>query len=104
MRFNLMSGNYFFGVGGGGGGGGDMGGQILFVYNIGYDVEEKTLWQLFALLGIVIKVNVIMDYVRNQCKGYGFVIMKYLYEVEGVILVFNGVMYNNRRLLVFFKS
>lgn len=104
MRFNPMSGNYSPGVGGGGGGGGDMGGQILFVYNIGYDAEEKTLWQLFAPLGTVTKVNVIMDHVRNQCQGYGFVTMKHLHEAEGAILALNGAMYNNRRLSVSFKS
>lgn len=81
-----------------------MGGQILFVYNIGYDAEEKTLWQLFAPLGTVTKVNVIMDHVRNQCKGYGFVTMKHLHEAEGAILALNGAMYNNRRLSVSFKS
>lgn len=79
-------------------------GQILFVYNIGYDAEEKTLWQLFAPLGTVTKVNVIMDHVRNQCKGYGFVTMKHLHEAEGAILALNGAMYNNRRLSVSFKS
>ncbi|XP_062612762.1 ELAV-like protein 2 [Saccostrea cucullata] len=99
MRFNPMSGGYSNAMAGG-----DMGGHILFVYNIGYDAEEKTLWQLFAPLGTVTKVNVIMDHIRNQCKGYGFVTMKNLHEAEGAILALNGALYNNRRLSVSFKS
>ncbi|KFM62965.1 ELAV-like protein 2, partial [Stegodyphus mimosarum] len=36
-------------------------GHILFVYNIGPDTDEKTVWQLFARYGTVQKVNVIRE-------------------------------------------
>ena len=79
-------------------------GYILYVYNIGYDADEKTLWQLFAPLGTVQRVNVIMDHAKNQCKGYGFVTMTNLAEAQNAIECLNGFYYNNRQLSVSFKT
>lgn len=75
FRFNFMGNS---GVYGGGYGGGSIsygvdyyslffqgGGYVLFVYNIGLEVDEKMFWRMFFFLGIVIKVNVIMDYQKN---------------------------------------
>ena len=98
FRYNPMSGanqynNYNQGTG-----------YILYVYNIGYDADEKTLWQLFAPLGTVQRVNVIMDHAKNQCKGYGFVTMTNLAEAQNAIECLNGFYYNNRQLSVSFKT
>ncbi|KAK3087767.1 hypothetical protein FSP39_010387, partial [Pinctada imbricata] len=116
-RFNPMGGASGYGggamstqrLGGAGGGGGRVlqnmeSGYILFVYNIGYDADEKLLWQLFAPLGTVQKVNVIMDHAKGQCKGYGFVTMPNLEEAQYAIECMNGYMHNGRQLSVSFKT
>lgn len=79
-------------------------GYVLFVYNIGPEADEKTLWRMFSPLGTVTKVNVIMDHQKNQSKGYGFVTMPNYEEAEYAILNMNGYCYNGRELSVSFKS
>ncbi|KAK3087541.1 hypothetical protein FSP39_007329 [Pinctada imbricata] len=107
-NFGNNYGNYNNGYGSGMGGSGMMGqqnqGHILFVYNIGYDADEKTLWQLFAPLGTVQKVNVIMDHAKSQCKGYGFVTMTNYDEAQHAIDCLNGYVFNGKQLSVSFKS
>lgn len=81
-----------------------QGGYILFCYNIGYDANERTLWQLFSPFGTVQKVNVIYDHQKNQCKGYGFVTMTNFQEAQNCINCLNGYYYNGRALSVSFKK
>ncbi|XP_064615967.1 ELAV-like protein 2 [Liolophura sinensis] len=79
-------------------------GYTLFVYNIGTDADEKTLWQLFSPFGAIQKVNVIYDQKAGQCKGYGFVTMTNYSEAEYAIQHLNGYNYTGRPLQVSFKS
>ncbi|ESP04827.1 hypothetical protein LOTGIDRAFT_229923 [Lottia gigantea] len=79
-------------------------GHVIFVYNIGSDADEKTLWQLFSPFGSVTKVNVIHDTAKNMCKGYGFVTMTNLNEAANAIQCLNGYYYNGRALQVSFKQ
>jgi RNA recognition motif-containing protein len=87
-----------------GGGGGDDDGFILFAYNIGTDADERTLWQLFSPHGAVQKVNIIRDFQKDQCKGYGFVTMTHYQDAMTAIQALNGQPYNGRNLQVSFKS
>ncbi|XP_022323528.1 ELAV-like protein 2 isoform X1 [Crassostrea virginica] len=114
FRFNPMGNTSTYGGGYGGGSssyGADYysppsqgGGYVLFVYNIGPEADEKTLWRMFSPLGTVTKVNVVMDHQKSQSKGYGFVTMPNLEEAEYAILNMNGYSYNGRELSVSFKS
>ncbi|XP_054707644.1 ELAV-like protein 1-B [Uloborus diversus] len=79
-------------------------GHILFVYNIGADTDEKTLWQLFARYGTVQKVNVIREGGTGQGKGYGFVTMPNYDEAVLAIESLNGCNFFGKPLQVSFKS
>ncbi|KAK6194418.1 hypothetical protein SNE40_000054 [Patella caerulea] len=79
-------------------------GHVIFVYNIGNDADEKTLWQLFSPFGSVTKVNVIYDSQKQMCKGYGFVTMTHLSEAANAIQCLNGYYYNGKALQVSFKQ
>ncbi|XP_042894689.1 ELAV-like protein 1 [Parasteatoda tepidariorum] len=79
-------------------------GHILFVYNIGPDTDEKTLWQLFARYGTVQKVNVIREGGTGAGKGYGFVTMPSYDEAVLAIESLNGCSFFGKPLQVSFKS
>lgn len=82
--------------------GGD--GHILFVYNIGPDTDEKTVWQLFARYGTVQKVNVIREGGTGAGKGYGFVTMPNYDEALLAIESLNGCNFFGKPLQVSFKA
>jgi len=116
FRFNPMT-NNGGGIGGGMGYGGMGGygsppsalsvggeGHILFVYNIGPDTDEKTIWQLFARYGTVQKVNVIREGGTGAGKGYGFVTMPSYDEAVLAIESLNGCNFFGKPLQVSFKS
>ncbi|GFW37288.1 ELAV-like protein 1 [Trichonephila clavipes] len=79
-------------------------GHILFVYNIGPDTDEKTVWQLFARYGTVQKVNVIREGGTGAGKGYGFVTMPNYDEAVLAIESLNGIAFFGKPLQVSFKS
>jgi len=79
-------------------------GNILFVYNIGTDADERVLWQLFAPFGAVQKVNIIMDKEKQQCKGYGFVTMTNYQDAVCAIENLDGYYHNGKALQVSFKN
>ncbi|GIY28692.1 ELAV-like protein 3 [Caerostris darwini] len=79
-------------------------GHILFVYNIGPDTDEKTIWQLFARYGTVQKVNVIREGGTGAGKGYGFVTMPSYDEAVMAIESLNGASFFGKPLQVSFKT
>lgn len=79
-------------------------GHILFVYNIGPDTDEKTVWQLFARYGTVQKVNVIREGGTGAGKGYGFVTMPNYDEAVLAIESLNGCNFFGKPLQVSFKT
>lgn len=79
-------------------------GHILFVYNIGTETDEKSLWQLFSTYGNVQKVNVVREGVSGISKGYGFVTMLNYEEAVLAIESLNGFLYAGKPLQVSFKT
>lgn len=80
------------------------GGHTLFVYNIGIDTDEKSLWELFSHYGTINKVNVIRDTGTGASKGFGFVTMANYEEAAYAIDNLNGFRYAGRPLQVSFKT
>lgn len=76
----------------------------LFVYNIGFQATDRTLWQLFSPFGTVQKVNVMMDHEKHQCKGFGFVTMTNYQEAQNAVNCLNGYFFQGRVLQVSFKG
>ncbi|UYV79657.1 ELAVL1 [Cordylochernes scorpioides] len=79
-------------------------GHTLFVYNIGVECDEKSLWHLFGQYGSILKVNVIRDGSTGQGKGYGFVTMANYDDAVWAIEALNGFPYAGKPLQVSFKS
>lgn len=65
-------------------------GKKLYVGNLGYDVKDEDLSQLFAEHGEVESANVIMDRETGRSKGFGFVEMSSDGEAQAAIAALDG--------------
>ncbi|KAH9382193.1 hypothetical protein HPB48_023049 [Haemaphysalis longicornis] len=74
------------------------GGHVLFVYNLGVDKDEHSLYKLFANYGKVINVNIIRDAATGLSMGYGFVTMATYQHCVSAIKACNGRRYVQRHL------
>jgi len=75
-------------------------GKKLYVGNLGYDVKDADLSQLFAQHGTVESAIVIMDKMTSRSKGFGFVEMSSEQEAQAAIAALNGKDYSGRALTV----
>ena len=75
-------------------------GKKLYVGNLGYDVTDGDLEQLFVQHGTVESAVVIMDKATGQSKGFGFVEMGTDQEAQAAIDALNGREYSGRALTV----
>ena len=75
-------------------------GKKLYVGNLGYDVTEADLTQLFSQHGSVVSSAVIMDRDTSRSKGFGFVEMSTDAEAQAAIAALNGQEHSGRALTV----
>ena len=75
-------------------------GKKLYVGNLGYDVKDADLSQLFAQHGTVGSAIVIMDKMTARSKGFGFVEMSSEQEAQAAIAALNGKDHGGRALTV----
>ena len=75
-------------------------GKKLYVGNLGYDVKDADLSQLFSQYGEVESANVIMDKMTGRSKGFGFVEMSSEEEAQAAIAALNGKDHSGRALTV----
>ncbi|MBN1553951.1 MAG: RNA-binding protein [Phycisphaerae bacterium] len=75
-------------------------GKKLYVGNLGYDVNDVDLSQLFSQHGTVDSATVIMDRASGRSKGFGFVEMSSNDEANATISALNGVEHSGRALKV----
>jgi len=75
-------------------------GKKLYVGNLGYDVTDADLDQLFAQHGTVQSASVIMDKMAGRSKGFGFVEMSSDQEAGAAIAALNGKDFGGRALTV----
>src|SRR4030042_5710461 len=75
-------------------------GKKLYVGNLGYDVNDADLSQMFSQHGQVESANVIMDKMTGRSKGFGFVEMSSEQEAQAAIAALNGKEYDGRTLTV----
>lgn len=104
QRFRFSPMGEHMGGGGGGSGGGGTAGWCIFIYNLGQDVDEGILWQMFGPFGAVTNVKVIRDFNTNKCKGFGFVTMTNYEEAAMAITSLNGYRLGDKVLQVSFKT
>jgi RNA recognition motif-containing protein len=75
-------------------------GKKLYVGNLGYDVSDADLNQLFAQHGTVESATVIMDKMSGRSKGFGFVELGSDAEATAAISALNGKDFGGRALTV----
>ncbi|MFW6154833.1 MAG: RNA recognition motif domain-containing protein [Planctomycetota bacterium] len=75
-------------------------GKKLYVGNLGYDVNDADLSQLFAQHGTVESAVVITDKMTGQSKGFGFVEMSTDQEAQTAISELNGQDLDGRPMTV----
>jgi cold-inducible RNA-binding protein len=75
-------------------------GKKLYVGNLGYEVTDADLSQLFGQHGTVGSATVIIDKMTGRSKGFGFVEMSSDQEAQAAIAALNGKDYSGRALTV----
>lgn len=75
-------------------------GKKLYVGNLGYDVGNADLEQLFAPHGTVDSATVVMDRVTGQSKGFGFVEMQSGSEADAAAAALDGKEFGGRSIKV----
>ncbi len=75
-------------------------GKKVYVGNLGYDVTDADLEQLFSQHGAVASVSVITDKATGRSKGFGFVEMATDEEAQAAIAALNGREHGGRQLTV----
>jgi RNA recognition motif-containing protein len=75
-------------------------GRKLYVGNLGFDVNDADLSQLFGQHGTVGSATVIMDRATSRSKGFGFVEMSTDVEAQAAIAALNGRDHSGRALTV----
>jgi RNA recognition motif-containing protein len=72
----------------------------LYVGNLGYEVTDNDLVQMFEPHGSVESAQIIMDRDTGRSKGFGFVEMKTDQEAQAAITALNGKDIDGRALTV----
>jgi len=72
----------------------------MYVGNLSYDITEDELRQEFATYGEVSSVDILIDKVSGQPRGFGFVEMASKSEGEAAITGLNGKTLRERSIVV----
>ena len=72
----------------------------LYVGNLGYDVSDSDLQQMFSAHGSVLSAQVIMDRDTGQSKGFGFVEMNADDEAKAAMAALDSKDHGGRALKV----
>lgn len=72
----------------------------LYVGNLGYNVSETDLRELFSQAGAIKELALIVDHDTRQSKGFGFIEMMTQAEAEKAIQMFNEHEMDGRRMAV----
>ncbi len=75
-------------------------GKKLYVGNLGHDMTDADLSQLFSQHGTVESATVIMDRMTGRSKGFGFVEMSSEQEAQAATAELSGKEYDGRALTV----
>jgi RNA recognition motif-containing protein len=75
-------------------------GKRLYVGNLGFDVTDKELEELFAQAGVCEGVTIITDRSTGQSRGFGFVEMASNADAQKAVEQFDGHEFKGRTLKV----
>jgi RNA recognition motif-containing protein len=72
----------------------------LYVGNLSYDTTESSLRDMFSKSGNILSINVILDRMTNQPRGFAFVEMETSAEAQKAIQMCDGQDLDGRSLKV----
>lgn len=72
----------------------------IYVGNLSYSVTNETLEELFSTFGTIVSAKIITDRNTGRSKGFGFVEMSSIDEVEQAVISLNGTEHEGRKLKV----
>jgi len=75
-------------------------GKKLYVGSLAYSIKNNELEQMFSEAGAVQSVQVVMDPVTGQGKGYAFVEMLTDEDAARAIQALNSTIHNGRSIIV----
>lgn len=75
----------------------------LYVTNLSATGDEGLLYQIFAVYGAILSVKVART-ISGQCKGYAFVNFLRFEEAANALMAVNGMMVDEKPLIVTFAS
>jgi len=75
----------------------------IFIGNLPFDADEKSVSALFAEFGTVRSINIATDVFTHKCKGFGFVEMEG-HHARAAIAGLNGKDFNGKPLRVNFEQ
>ncbi len=72
----------------------------LYIGNLEWSIDNKSLADFFSQIGKVVSANVIMDRDTGRSRGFGFVEFETEKEMKDAIHKLDGIDFNRRNIVV----
>lgn len=74
--------------------------EKLYIGNLSFNTTEKSLEELFGRYGTILSVKIIRDKITNQSRGFGFVELQNISDIENLLSDLRGYNLDGRRIRV----
>ncbi len=74
--------------------------EKLYIGNLSFNTMEKSLEELFGRYGTILSVKIIRDKITNQSRGFGFVELQNISDIEKLLSDLRGYNLDGRRIRV----
>ena len=74
--------------------------EKLYIGNLSFNTTEKSLEELFGRYGTILSVKIIRDKITNQSRGFGFVELQNISDIEKLLSDLRGYNLDGRRIRV----
>lgn len=74
--------------------------EKLYIGNLSFNTTENSLEELFGRYGTILSVKIIRDKITNQSRGFGFVELQNISDIEKLLSDLRGYNLDGRRIRV----